>query len=139
MATQADIARRPARSRAGQLAWMFFDFAAQPFHTLILTFIFAPYFATKLADNAVDGQAMWGYAIGFGGLVIAIMAPFLGAMSDATGPRKPYIAFFSIFAVLGSVLLYFAVPGTESGCSTPQSASSLPLSALNLPQYSTMR
>lgn len=105
----------PAHHRAGQFSWMLFDFAAQPFHTLILTFIFAPYFAAYLSPNAVDGQAMWGYAIGIGGFVIAILAPILGAMSDTTGPRKPYIAFFSIFAVLGSVLMYFAAPGTENG------------------------
>ncbi|WP_036223114.1 MFS transporter [Maritalea myrionectae] len=115
MAIQHNIEQGPARTRVGQFAWMLFDFAAQPFHTLILTFIFAPYFATKLSANAVDGQAMWGYAIGIGGFVIAIMAPILGAMSDATGPRKPYIAFFSIFAILGSCLMYFAAPGTESG------------------------
>lgn len=106
---------RSARSRVGQFSWMLFDFAAQPFHTLILTFIFAPYFAAHLSPNAVDGQAMWGYAIGAGGLCIALLAPILGAMSDATGPRKPYIAFFSIFAVLGAVLMYFAAPGTENG------------------------
>ncbi|MCF4099986.1 MFS transporter [Maritalea mediterranea] len=106
---------RPTPTRVGQFSWMLFDFAAQPFHTLILTFIFAPYFAAHLSPNAVDGQAMWGYAIGLGGFVIAILAPVLGAMSDTTGPRKPYIAFFSIFAIIGASLMFFAAPGTENG------------------------
>ena len=37
-------AGRPV-SRRGIWGWMLFDWAQQPFHTLIITFVFAPYFA----------------------------------------------------------------------------------------------
>ena len=92
--------------------WMLYDFASQPFHTLLITFIFAPYFAATVASSPEQGQAMWGYAIGTAGLVIAIAAPFLGAFADTTGPRKPWIVGFSVFYLLGSALLWFAVPGS---------------------------
>ena len=55
--------------------WMFFDWANQPFHTLILTFTFAPYFVSKVAADPAQGQAAWGYAISIGSIVIALMAP----------------------------------------------------------------
>ena len=97
--------------RKGIVGWMMFDWATQPFHTLIITFVFAPYFAAHVAENAVRGQEIWGYATGFGGLAIAFMAPVLGAIADITGPRKPWILAFSLPAVVGCWLLWYALPG----------------------------
>jgi MFS transporter, UMF1 family len=93
--------------------WVLFDFAAQPVFTLITTFIFAPFFAARLADTPVHGQALWGFATGAAGLVIAILSPVLGAVADAAGRRKPWIAAFSILVILGCAALWFAVPGSE--------------------------
>ncbi|MEZ5812586.1 MAG: MFS transporter [Rhizobiaceae bacterium] len=104
----------PRANRRGIWGWMFFDWAAQPFHTLIITFVFAPYFASAVAANSAEGQEYWGYATGFGGLVIALMAPVLGAIADATGPRKPWIAMFSVVGVIGCFMLWWAVPGMHS-------------------------
>ncbi len=53
------------------------------------TFVFAPYFAAHVAASPVEGQALWGYATGAAGLVIAILSPVLGAVADAGGARKP--------------------------------------------------
>jgi len=47
--------------KKGIWGWMLFDFAAQPYHTLIITFIFAPYFASFVASDPVTGQSQWGY------------------------------------------------------------------------------
>ncbi len=100
-------------SKKGIWGWMLFDWAAQPFHTLILTFIFAPYFAAQVAPNAVDGQAWWGYAVGIGGIIIAVLSPVLGAIADATGPRKPWIFAFVVMAVFGSFSLWFVTPAAD--------------------------
>lgn len=97
--------------RKGVIGWMMFDWATQPFHTLIITFVFAPYFAAHVADNPVRGQEIWGLATGLGGLAIAIMAPVLGAIADSTGPRKPWILAFSFPAVIGCWMLWYALPG----------------------------
>ena len=116
MAT-SDISAAPTGkvARRGILGWMFFDWAAQPFHTLIITFVFAPYFASTVAENAVDGQAMWGFAAGIGGFAIAILSPILGAISDATGPRKPWIFGFSLLAILAVFALWFVTPNASDG------------------------
>ena len=98
----------PARAR---VAWMFFDWAAQPFFTLVTTFVFAPFFAAALAPDPVAGQELWGYATGVAGLVIAATSPVLGAISDAAGPRKPWIAVFGAMLASGCAALWFAVPG----------------------------
>ncbi len=99
--------------RRAVTAWLFFDWAAQPFFTLITTFVFAPFFASALAADPASGQALWGYATGFAGLAIALLSPLLGGIADRTGPRKPWIAVFGGLLVIGSFLLWFAVPGSR--------------------------
>ncbi|SMH35565.1 MFS transporter [Mesorhizobium australicum] len=102
------VQRAPKR---GIWGWMLFDFAQQPFHTLIITFVFAPYFAAKVASNPAEGQEYWGYAAGIGGAIIALTSPILGAIADASGPRKPWILLFSILGFIGCWMLWYATPG----------------------------
>jgi len=104
---------RPAPRRA-IVGWVLFDWAAQPFFTLIITFVYAPYFASAIAANPVEGQALWGYATAGGALVVAAFSPILGAIADASGRRKPWIAGFGVLVVVGSSLLWFGRPGDAS-------------------------
>jgi MFS transporter, UMF1 family len=67
--------------------WYLFDWANQPYNTLLLTFIFAPYFAASVAPDPVTGQAMWGWMLAITGVVIALLAPILGAIADSAGPK----------------------------------------------------
>lgn len=104
---------RPASPRA-IAGWVLFDWAAQPAYTLILTFLFAPYFANVFVGDAVRGQAYWGYMTAATGLIVALTGPVLGAIADATGRRKPWIALFSIGLIVGLAGLWLAQPGVES-------------------------
>ena len=101
-----------APNRKGIWGWMFFDWANQPFHTLILTFIFAPYFAASVIGDAVEGQAAWGFAVAAGSLAVAVLAPILGAVADAGGARRPWIISFSIVYVAGVACLWVAAPNS---------------------------
>ena len=89
--------------------WWFFDWASQPYNTLLLTFIFGPYVASVLGDGT-DAQAAWGLGIGAAGVVMAVLAPILGAIADQTGRRMPWIWGFSVLYVVGSAMLWFAAP-----------------------------
>ncbi len=95
------------------VSWAGFDWAAQPFYTLINTFLFAPYFATAVVGNAAEGQKYWGYAAAVAGIFIALGSPFLGALADGRGRRKPWIAFFAALFAAGMCCLWFAVPGAS--------------------------
>lgn len=108
---EADGGRRVSRRAVG--AWVMFDWATQPHYTLVTTFVFAPYFAARVAETPVAGQAMWGYATGAAGVAIALLSPVLGAIADAGGARKPWIAVFSLLLVAGAASLWFAAPGAE--------------------------
>jgi len=100
--------------RAAVVSWIFFDWAAQPYFTLITTFVFSPYFVTHVASDPASGQAMWGFATAAAGLVIALLSPVLGAIADASGRRKPWIAGFGALLVIGSSLMWFGKPGDPS-------------------------
>ncbi len=105
----AEVARyAPRRAIVG---WLLFDPAAQPFFTLIITFVYAPYFVSAIAANPVEGQALWGYATAGAALVVALFSPILGAIADASGRRKPWIAGFGVLVVIGASLLWFGKPG----------------------------
>jgi len=100
--------------RSAVVSWIFFDWAAQPYFTLITTFVFAPYFASFVAPDPAAGQALWGFATAAAGLMIALMSPILGAIADASGRRKPWIAGFGVLLVIGSSLMWFGKPGDPS-------------------------
>ena len=100
--------------RSAVISWIFFDWAAQPYFTLITTFVFAPYFATHVASDPASGQSLWGFATAAAGLLIALLSPVLGAIADASGRRKPWIAAFGALLVIGSSLMWFGKPGDPS-------------------------
>ncbi|RRH94667.1 MFS transporter [Mesorhizobium tamadayense] len=97
----------------GIWGWMLFDWAAQPFFTVVTTFIFGPYFVSRMASDPTTGQAAWGYGIAAAGLVIAVLSPVLGSIADQTGPRKPWIAFFAAIKITSLILLWLAAPGSN--------------------------
>ena len=102
-------------SRSTILGWLLFDWACQPFFTLVTTFVFAPYFAAALAPDPVTGQSLWGYATAGAGLVLAALSPVLGAVADASGPRKPWIAGSGLVFVVAATALWWAAPGARAG------------------------
>ncbi len=101
--------------------WFFFDWASQPYHTLLVTFVFGPYFAavatqhfmgTGLPEQAADAraQSLWSLGLTVSGLVVGLGGPVLGALADAAGRRMPWIIVFSALCVLGSGALWWMMP-----------------------------
>ncbi len=101
--------------------WYFFDWASQPFHTLLLTFVFGPYFAgvaaeyfmaSGLAERAADAraQSLWSLCLTVTGLIIGFGAPVMGAMADTAGRHLPWIVGFSLMYVTGAVALWWTYP-----------------------------
>jgi UMF1 family MFS transporter len=101
--------------------WYFFDWASQPYHTLLVTFVFGPYFAavatefylgSGLEEEAAKAQAqsIWATCLTIAGLLIGLGAPLMGALADSSGKRIPWIAAFSCMYVVGAAALWFTVP-----------------------------
>lgn len=109
--TTKSLAGTPAAGPLGYQSWALFEWARNPYVILITIYIFAPYFTTAVVDDPVRGQSLLGYANSIAGALIALTAPFLGAIADKRGRRKPWIAGFVLVMVPAVAVLWFALPG----------------------------
>lgn len=103
---------KPDRSK-GLFSWALYDWANSAYFVMILTFIFAAYFSSSIAEDETTGTALWGNMIGLAGFIIALLAPLLGSIADEGGRRKPWVFFFTVIGVVGCSLLWFAEPSPD--------------------------
>ncbi len=92
------------------ISWSLYDFANQPFTTLIVTFIFSAFFTESLAENNQVGTSLWSLGISITAIFVAITSPFLGAIADSGGYRKVFLMVSTYLCVLATIILYFFEP-----------------------------
>jgi len=105
----------PPADLRGRLSWALFEFARSPYLSLIFVFVFGPYFANHVVGDPVRGQELWGLANTAVGVVIAMLAPVLGAVCDRMGRRKTWIAAMVAIMVPACFSLWYAYPGASGG------------------------
>jgi UMF1 family MFS transporter len=96
-------------------SWAMYDWANSAFATTIMAAMFPPFYrslATTAGLSEGNATAAWAYTASISLLIVALLAPVLGAISDHTGGKKWYIAFFAGMGVLGTGL--FVVLGEDS-------------------------
>ena len=124
-------------------AWALWDWATQPFNTVLLTFVWVPSFLVSsffldpdvAASGVVDGEtidcdtaastatefcralgrldANLGWGITIAGILIALLAPVLGQRADATGRKKFMLGIFTGLLIACQVGMAF-VTGVPS-------------------------
>ena len=87
-----------------------FDWATCSFYSIIMTFVFSSYFSESVAPNKTAGTEYWGYMISISGLIVLILSPILGAISDKGRNIKPWLIIFWIICCLFTSLLFFVSP-----------------------------
>lgn len=92
------------------ISWCLYDWACASFAVIVMTFIFAIYFTSKVAINPVVGTYQWANASALAGIIIAFLSPVMGAVADYGGYHKAWLFFFSVIAVICTALLWFAYP-----------------------------
>jgi UMF1 family MFS transporter len=78
---------------------------------VITVYVYATYFSRDVVGDPVKGQALWAAIQGYAGLGVAILAPFLGAIADAGGRRKPWVFAFALMFAAATAALWFGQPG----------------------------
>jgi MFS transporter, UMF1 family len=94
------------------LSWALWDWATQPFNTVILTFVFTALYLlsdsfTAPGTTKDDLSAQLALATGLAGLLVALLAPVLGRRSDALGNRKRLLAVWTALLVVSMAALFF--------------------------------
>ena len=109
--------------RGRVFSWALWDWATQPFATVITTFVFTVYLTSELfipEDIRAQGSGAeydlalsilsrdLGIAITIAGLTVALLAPVLGQRADRTGRRKRWLAVNTLLLVAVQASLFFA-------------------------------
>ena len=93
------------------VAWALFDAALAPFSVLVATIGFSTYFKEVVAQGAREGDFLWGLAASLSMLVVAILAPLLGAYSDRTDTKLAFLTGATVLMVVSTGLLSAVGPG----------------------------
>jgi len=104
------LAGTPAASPLGYFSWTFGQGARDPYYIMVIIYVFYPYFSNTVVGDPVAGQAMIGYITAGAGFVLALTAPFLGAIADKDGRRKPWIVGTILVMTVGAFSLWFIKP-----------------------------
>ncbi|HYM20900.1 MAG TPA: MFS transporter [Candidatus Kapabacteria bacterium] len=91
-------------------AWSMFDFANSSFAIIMSTFVF-PQFYTGVIVNNPNKDLYWGLTLSGSMLLVALIAPGLGAIADSTGSKKKFLFAFTLAAVLGTAAAYWLDSG----------------------------
>ena len=99
------------KNRKEVFAWSLYDFANQPFTTIIVTFIYSAFFVKVIAVNEQEGTFLWTSAIAITAVIVSVLSPILGALADRGGYRKFFLIISTLICSLFSILLYFPSAG----------------------------
>ena len=99
------------KNRKEVFAWSLYDFANQPFTTIIVTFIYSAFFVKVIAENEQIGTTLWANSIAITAIVVSFFSPIFGAIADSGGYRKFFLILFTWICAIFSMLLYFPQSG----------------------------
>ncbi|MCL2064545.1 MAG: MFS transporter [Candidatus Cloacimonetes bacterium] len=94
-----------------KIGWIFYDFSNQSFVTIIVTLLFSIYFKDIIVGQEEVGTALWGRAISISMILVACIAPIMGAIADYTQTRKKLLIIFSYITIILTMMLYFVNKG----------------------------
>ena len=84
------------------LSWALYDFANTIFSFAIVSYAMSLWAIHFLGEG--PGQFWFPFAVSVSVLINAAVSPVLGAMSDRTGSRKPYLLVFTALVVAAAIL-----------------------------------
>lgn len=110
-----DLVPEPVITRE-TFAWCLFDFANSSFTTIITTVAFSVYFVQVVAagpdaNSSGGGEALWGWGYAGSMILVALLAPILGAMADHQAAKKQYLATATGLCIACTAALYFVHAG----------------------------
>ena len=94
-------------------AWAMYDFGISGMQTIIMTAVF-PIFFVKVAAANIDpdrAAAWWGYVNTIGAVLIAVLAPILGALADFKAAKKKFLFAFMLLGAGATAAMFFISRG----------------------------
>jgi UMF1 family MFS transporter len=101
--------------RLGRIGWILYDAGGSPYWTLINVFLFSAYFTSTVVGDPVEGAKKWALVSAAASLVLVLGGPIAGAIADAGGRRKPWLAACTLLGAPCMAGLWFATPMIGDG------------------------
>ena len=95
-------------------AWCWYDWANSAFATTILAAVLPVYYsqvAGATLPSEARATAYWSLGLTISLLIVAILSPILGTVSDVTRSKKRFLAVFASLGILGTALLVLVSTG----------------------------
>ncbi len=102
--------------------WVMYDWANSAFATTIMAAVL-PVFYSSVAYNAQTelekniASSYWAYTTAIAMLIVALLVPVLGAISDHSKSKKKFLQFFLFMGIIATSLLVFVGTGDYILCS----------------------
>lgn len=82
-------------------SWIMYDWA----NSIYATNIMAAIYPTIFTSICAKGDIMWGYGTSIATFIVAILAPFLGAIADYKGMKKKLFTGFALAGIVCTLLM----------------------------------
>ncbi len=94
-------------------AWAMYDWANSAFVTTVSTALLPIYYLRSAGVDLPDGRAVsyWAYTQSLALLLVALIAPVLGAMADFMGAKKRFLGTFMALGIVATAALYLVQRG----------------------------
>ncbi len=96
-----------------ELGWSLYDWANSAFATTIMAGFFPVFFKEYWSQGEAVTESTYklGLANSAAGMLVAIMAPVLGAIADCGSHKKKFLTFFAYLGALSSMALFLVAKG----------------------------
>jgi UMF1 family MFS transporter len=104
---------KPPLLKKSVVAWALYDWANSAFVTTVIVVFFPLFFKQHLtAEQSATTSTFWlGMVSGVSSFVLAVMAPWLGAIADRSNAHLKFLAVFTAIGIVPTGLLAFVGPG----------------------------
>lgn len=95
-------------------AWVMYDWANSAFATTIMAAVLPVYYSQVAGANLPSestATAYWSLGLSVSLLIVAVLSPILGTISDVMRGKKKFLAVFAGVGILGTALLVFVETG----------------------------
>ncbi len=95
-------------SRKAIFGWAMYDWANSAFATTVMASFFPIFFKEywTVGTDPVVSTAQLGFANSTAGILVALLAPILGAMADRGEAKKSFLLFFAAIGIMATCALY---------------------------------
>ena len=102
MASISALRRGPNRST---VSWIGYDIAAHGYTLIVSGVAFPIYFASHVAAGRANTDMLWSIALGLPLFAAGILGPWIGAVADSGGRRRPLLLAMTVVSVVATAML----------------------------------